>query len=172
MSGRTYRFVPFAAGESAFSRQPLNLFSGTAENDIDARETVLPWLLHFRKLHIALVIVHHAGRNGQMRGASRCEDSAAWVLRRDDALDVATVKHGAKFVTTFTKPSRPTPSEMLSFAREFSPDPTTGRCKTAEAISAKKGTVSKLAKRAEAAGRIAITHLKYRLLVGNETPEK
>ncbi len=176
------------------------LFPGIAENDNDAWEAVLPWLLHLRKLNVAVVIVHHAGRNGQMRGASRREDPTAWVLLLDDALDSATVKRGAKFVSTFTKPSRRTPSDVPSIAWGFSPDLETGRCEVtfreasglevflqwiadglescsdiAEAMSANKGTVSKLPKRAEAAGRIAIKHRKYRkyrLLLGNETPEK
>ncbi len=42
----------------------------------------------------------------------------------------------------------------------------------AEAMNASKGTVSKLAKRAEAAGRIRIDRRKYLLIVGNETAEE
>ena len=80
---------------------------------------------------------------------------------------------------------------------EFSPDKATERCNVifreasglevflqwirhgldscgdiAEAMHANKGTVSKLAKRAEAAGRIQIKGRKYILTDGNETPEK
>ena len=145
------------------------LFSGVAENDNDAWEAVLPWLLHLRKLNVAVVIIAHAGRNGQMRGASRREDSAAWVLRLDDALDAATVKRGAKFVSTFTKPSRHTAADMPAYEWEFSPDKATGRCEVtfreasglevflqwlrdgldscgdiADAMNASKGTLSKL----------------------------
>ena len=173
------------------------LFSGIAENDNDAWEAVLPWLLHLRKLNIAVVIVAHAGRNGQMRGASRREDSAAWVLRLDDAIDAATVKRGAKFVSTFTKPSRHTPTETPAYEWEFSPDPDTGRCKIlcreasglevflqwlrdgldsckdiAEAMGVSKGTVSKLAKRAEAAGRIHNNGQKYSITEGNKSLKK
>jgi len=173
------------------------LFSGVPENDNDSWEAVLPWLLHLRKLNIAVVIVAHAGRNGQMRGASRREDSAAWVLRLDDAIDAATVKRGAKFVSMFTKPSRHTPTEMPAYEWEFAPDTITGRCNVtfreasglevflqwlrdgldtcgdiAEAMHASKGTVSKLATRAKAAGRIQTEHRKYILTDGNETPEK
>jgi hypothetical protein len=174
-----------------------SLVSGVAENDNDAWEALLPWLLHLRKLNIAVVIVHHAGRNGHMRGASRREDAAAWVLRLDDALDASTVKRGAKFVSTFTKPSRHMAAEVASYEWEFSPDKATGRCEVtfreasglevflqwiadglescgdiAEAMHANKGTVSKLAKRAEAAGRIRIQGRKYLLTDGNEAPEK
>ena len=172
------------------------LFSGIAENDNDAWEAVLPWLLHLRKINVAVVIVAHAGRNGQMRGASRREDSAAWTLRLDDAIDAATVKRGAKFVSTFTKPSRHTPRETPAYEWEFSPD-ASGRCEVvfreasglevflqwlrdglntckdiAEAMDVSKGTVSKLAKRAEAAGRIHNSGKNYTLTDGNETPHK
>lgn len=173
------------------------LFTGVAENDNDAWEVVLPWLLHLRKLKIAVVIVAHAGRNGHMRGASRREDSAAWVLRLDDALDAATPKRGAKFVSMFTKPSRHTPIEMPPFEWEFSPDTSADSCRVtfreasgfevflqwirdgldsckdiAEAMHASNGTISKLAKRAEAAGRIRIQSRKYFLVQGNESSEK
>ena len=172
------------------------LFSGVAENDNDAWEAVLPWLLHLRRLNIAVVIIHHAGRNGQMRGASRREDPAAWVLRLEDAIDVATVKRGAKFVSTFTKPSRHTSTEVPSYAWEFVPDKDTGRCevkfrdasglevflqwigeglKTAGQIASEMnvspGTVSKLAKRAKAEGRIDIRGRKYFLTYGKESLE-
>lgn len=173
------------------------LFTGIEENDNFAWEGVLPWLLRLRKLNIAIIIIAHAGRNGQMRGASKREDSAAWVLRLDDALDAATVKRGAKFVTTFTKPSRHTPAEMPAYEWQFAPDEMTGRSavtfreasglevflqwvgdgletcgEIAEEMHTSKGTVSKLAKRAEKAGRIKIEGRKYTLIGGNREPEK
>ena len=51
-----------------------------------------------------MIIVHHAGRNGEMRGTSKREDSAFWVLRLDA---VAEEKSGSdkqtRFISTFTK---------------------------------------------------------------------
>jgi RecA-family ATPase len=45
------------------------LFSGLKENEGDSwGEKVLPWLLELRRNRIAVVIIHHAGRNGAMRG--------------------------------------------------------------------------------------------------------
>lgn len=161
------------------------LFPGVAENDNDAWEAVLPWLLQLRRLGIAVVIVAHAGRNGQMRGASRREDTAAWVLRLDDGLDVATSKRGAKFRTVFTKPSRHTAAEIPPYEWEFVPKES-GRCEVAvraasglevflnsleqgletctdiaEEMKIGKGTVSKLAKQAEKKGYIRIEGRKY-----------
>ncbi|MEO8429343.1 MAG: AAA family ATPase, partial [Verrucomicrobiota bacterium] len=57
------------------------LFTGIRENDADAWELVLPWLLELRRNRIAVVFIHHAGRSGAMRGTSRREDAAFWVMQ-------------------------------------------------------------------------------------------
>jgi RecA-family ATPase len=59
------------------------LFSGVKENDADAWEVVLGWFLTLRRHRIAVVLVHHSGRNKEMRGTSRREDAAFWVIRLD-----------------------------------------------------------------------------------------
>lgn len=80
------------------------LFSGMKENDADDWESVLPWLLHLRRNGIAVVIVAHSGRNGNMRGTSRREDSAFSMIRLDEVPDKGTtLKEGAKFISRFTK---------------------------------------------------------------------
>ena len=60
------------------------LFSGVKENDADAWEVVLPWFLTLRRHRISVVVVHHSGRNKEMRGTSRREDAAFWVIRLDE----------------------------------------------------------------------------------------
>ncbi len=40
---------------------------------------MLPWLLDLRRRKIAVVIVHHAGRSGEMRGTSKREDNVFWI---------------------------------------------------------------------------------------------
>ena len=55
-----------------------------------------------------------------MRGASRREDSAAWVIRLDDAIDGVATKNGARFISLFTKPSRHTPTDIAPL--EWEPD--------------------------------------------------
>lgn len=61
------------------------LFTGVGENDADEWEKVLPWLLQLRRAMISVIIVHHTGVNTtRMRGTSKREDSAAWVMRLDD----------------------------------------------------------------------------------------
>jgi RecA-family ATPase len=45
---------------------------GMKENEADSWEQVLGWLLRFRRAGIAVVIIHHANRDGnEMRGTSR-----------------------------------------------------------------------------------------------------
>lgn len=81
----------------------LSSVSNISENDNDEWPTIGNWLLDFRRHGIAVIVVHHAGRNGQMRGASRREDPAFWVIRLDDSKDRTSTTDGARFVSTFTK---------------------------------------------------------------------
>src|SRR5207302_2651011 len=78
------------------------LATGMKENDADAWELVNNWLLDFRRRKIAVVIVHHAGRNGEMRGTSKREDNVFWIIALDDAKKNADDKRGARFISYFT----------------------------------------------------------------------
>lgn len=78
------------------------LFSGMKENDADDWESVLGWLLTLRRHRIAVVVVHHSGRNKEtMRGTSRREDAAFWVIRLDELSEEPG--EGAAFRSLFTK---------------------------------------------------------------------
>jgi biotin operon repressor/RecA-family ATPase len=79
------------------------LFSGMKENDNDAWEAVLNWLLDLRRKRIAVLIVHHAGVNGRMRGASRREDAAFWVIKVEEIKKRSRDEVGARFQTEFEK---------------------------------------------------------------------
>ncbi|MBL9167666.1 MAG: AAA family ATPase [Verrucomicrobiales bacterium] len=100
------------------------LFSGVKENDADAWELVLPWLLTLRRNRIAVVIVAHAGRNGQMRGTSRREDAAFWVIQLSEVADAASPKTGARFVSKFIKNRNGTEEACPSYQWEFTTKPT------------------------------------------------
>ncbi len=155
------------------------LFRGVSENDADAWEMVLPWLLELRRLKIAVLIVAHAGRNNAMRGTSRREDAAAWILRLDDATDGTGAKNGAKFVSSFDKPSRNTPENIPPLEWTVTTDAATGRStvaykeaegeeavlgwvrnglsacsEIAEEMGVSRGTVSKMATRLIEAGKL------------------
>lgn len=88
------------------------LFAGMKENDADEWEKVLSWLLDLRRRRIAVLIVHHASRGGTMRGTSKREDAAFWVIRVDEIKDREEHEAGAYFETTFVK-------QRNSDAREF-----------------------------------------------------
>jgi hypothetical protein len=152
------------------------LFNGLKENGADEWEMVLPWLLTLRRHRIAVVIVAHAGRNGQMRGTSRREDAAFSVLKLEEAND-GTLKDGACFILRFTK-DRNSRSEQpatewrfatgddgkvmistkeadgLAVLVEWVRDGLTGAREIAVEMGLSPGAVSKLAKRAIDAGRL------------------
>ena len=161
------------------------LFSGVAENDADAWEAVLPWLLSLRRKKIAVVIVHHANRAGQqMRGTSRREDAAFWVLRLDSVAEQEREGEGARFVSRFTKNRQGTaeeteplqwhyvtegnqvrakckPMQSLEVFKQWLRDGLTGCSEIAEEMGMTKGAVSKLAKKGEREGWLTIYGRSY-----------
>ena len=153
------------------------LFSGIKENDADDWELVLPWLLDLRRNRIAVVIIAHAGRNGQMRGTSRREDAAVWVMKLTEAKNAAEVQKGARFVCRFEKNRNGTEQECLPIEwhfvkpkhdplvsiswkelstlqvfRQWIEDGLTGASDIAAEMGLSKGQVSKLAKKGMADG--------------------
>ncbi len=76
---------------------------GMAENDNDAFDAIRDWLLGMRHRAITVLIVHHAGRNGMMRGGSRREDMAHWILSLKEASEPGKPAHRTAFSTEFVK---------------------------------------------------------------------
>jgi hypothetical protein len=153
------------------------LFSGIKENDADAWEKVLPWLLELRRNRIAVIIIAHAGRNGFMRGTSRREDAANWIIQLTAAKNEGEIQNGARFVARFAKNRNATEADCppiewhfslpkgetlahvswkkISTAqifRELIEDGLTTCKDLAEEMGITKGQVSKLATKAFAAG--------------------
>jgi putative DNA primase/helicase len=85
---------------------------GMKENDADSWEKVNYWLLNLRRKKIAVIIVHHAGRSGEMRGTSRREDNVFWIIVLDDSKKDAETVRGVRFVSRFTKDSRNTQNKI------------------------------------------------------------
>lgn len=158
----------------------LSSVSNVSENDNDEWMELGDWLLDFRRKGISVIVVHHAGRNGNMRGASRREDPAFWIVRLDDSKERTATTEGARFVSTFTKSrnSRSWPSpldwhvtedEDGIFQIEHEAAGTEeliyqcikdglDRCSDIAAeLDISKGTVSKAANKLESSGRISIT---------------
>ena len=159
------------------------LFRGVAENDADAfRDMVEGWLLDLRRRGIAVVLVQHAGRNGAIRGTSKREDAAYWIIRLDDAGE-PDGGHGARFITRFVKNRNasqdPPPldwsfkpdgsktlithreADSMSIFRQWIEDGLNTCSELAEEMGVSKGTISKMAKRAERDGWLTITGRKY-----------
>lgn len=99
------------------------LASGMRENEADSWELVNHWLLDLRRRKIAVVIVHHAGRSGEMRGTSKREDNVFWIIALDDMKKNTDDKRGARFVSRFTKPSRNTQEELPAYEWHFVTEP-------------------------------------------------
>jgi putative DNA primase/helicase len=154
------------------------LFSGLKENEGDSwGEKVLPWLLELRRNRIAVVIIHHAGRNGAMRGTSRREDAAFWVIQLSQSVTENREENGAHFVATFVKNRNTTDEDVPPFScifkktvsdtvlpvfHQLDPLQTLRNCienmgldsatDISDEIGISKGQVSKLAKKAMDAG--------------------
>ena len=159
------------------------LFRGVAENDADDfRDMIEGWLLDLRRRGVAVVLVQHAGRNGAIRGTSKREDAAFWILRMDEA-NGAENEHGAHFLTRFVKNRNasqdPPPldwhfkpdcgktlityreADSMAIFRQWIDDGLNTCGELAEEMGVSKGTISKMAKRAERDGWLTISGRKY-----------
>ncbi|NJM39124.1 MAG: winged helix-turn-helix transcriptional regulator [Akkermansiaceae bacterium] len=140
-------------------------------------------MLKLRGRKITVIIVHHAGRSGEMRGASRREDMAHWIISlKDDSKD----GESKAWVTTFKKcrncqaieaPSlrwiMDTSSEKMNLACEKYSGPDAmlalirdgvdSATELAEELSVTKGCISKWAKKLESGGLVVIQERRYKL---------
>lgn len=99
------------------------LFPGLRENDADAWDRVLPWLLDLRRNRVAVIFIAHSGRNGQMRGTSRREDAAFWIIDLAEVNDTSEGRNGAKFVTRFVKNRHATGADCPALEWTFATQP-------------------------------------------------
>ena len=152
------------------------LFRSVIENDADEfRDKIEGWLLDLRRRGIAVVLVLHAGRNGAIRGTSKREDAAFWILQLDDAGE-PDGGNGARFITRFVKNRNasqdPPPlnwsfepngektlityreADSMAILLQWISDGLNTCGEIAEEMGLSKGQVSKLAKRAEREGRL------------------
>lgn len=154
------------------------LASGMDENNGQDHESISGWLLELRRRKITVIMIHHAGRSGAMRGHSKREDATSWILELRDAK--VDGEDGAKFISHFAKRSRNTSQAMPDLLWHFQ-TPESGitevTCTPAEVedfekfvqhvgdgvdcakdiadlMEKPKGTVSKWVKRALDSGRI------------------
>lgn len=89
------------------------LSAGADENDNSQLDGLIQWLMRLRHGGYSVLLLHHTGKNGEQRGASRREDYL------DTSIKLATPKteiphDGAHFVLEFTKTRdrRPNPDQL------------------------------------------------------------
>ena len=168
------------------------LACGMKENEADSWELVNNWLLDLRRRKIAVVIVHHAGRSGEMRGTSKREDNVFWIVALDDAKKNADDKRGARFISRFTKASRNTQEELPAYEWHFVTEPSgevtishkqaqtmdvflgliadgvTENAQIAHEMKTSPATVRRLAKKAIDGGKVIKVKREYRLAEGEK----
>lgn len=97
-----------------------SLASGIAENKGEDYEPIAHWLLELRRRKITVIVIHHAGRNGLMRGHSKREDACSWIIELRNAK--TDEEPGAKFVSHFAKCSRNTGDPLPDLLWHFTTD--------------------------------------------------
>ncbi|HEY1131079.1 MAG TPA: AAA family ATPase [Roseateles sp.] len=83
------------------------------ENDAESWHPIATWLLSLRRRGIAVLLVHHGGKNGQQRGTSKKEDLLDVVISLSRPKDYDP-QQGAVFVLEFTKARNLTGTEAES----------------------------------------------------------
>lgn len=109
-----------------------SLSGGIDENDNSALDALLRWLVGLRHKGLAVMLVHHAGKSGDQRGASRREDlldTSIKLFKRkaSDDEDEPPPGDGATFMVEFvkTRGKLPNPS-TFELSLEEKPDGTLG----------------------------------------------
>ncbi len=72
------------------------------ENEAESWTMISDWLLILRRRGIAVLLVHHAGKNGEQRGTSKREDLLDTSIKLHRASDYDP-KQGAAFIWNFSK---------------------------------------------------------------------
>jgi KaiC/GvpD/RAD55 family RecA-like ATPase len=81
-----------------------SLGGGIDENDNSALEVQLRWFLTLRHRGFTVVFIHHAGKSGDQRGASRREDLLDTTIKLELPKEEDNVEwHGATFFMSFPK---------------------------------------------------------------------
>lgn len=70
------------------------------ENEADSYSKIQSWLLYLRHKKISVLLVHHAGKNGEQRGTSKREDVLDTVIK---LTKVSKAENGCAFKVHFEK---------------------------------------------------------------------
>jgi putative DNA primase/helicase len=72
------------------------------ENEAESWHPIADWVLRLRRRGIAVILIHHGGKNGEQRGTSKKEDLLDVVIKLSRPANYDP-KKGAVFVAEFTK---------------------------------------------------------------------
>ena len=72
------------------------------ENEGESWNPIATWILQLRRRGIAVLMIHHSGKNGEQRGTSKKEDLLDAVIKLKRPADYDP-KNGAVFILEFTK---------------------------------------------------------------------
>ena len=72
------------------------------ENESESWVVIQDWLLSLRRRGIAVLIVHHAGKNGDQRGNSKKEDNLDTVINLKETTNTKK-QEGTKFIVSYEK---------------------------------------------------------------------
>ena len=78
------------------------LTPGIEENDKESWDGINQWLIELRHSGIAVIFLHHAGKNKTQRGTSGREDALDIVIKLSTPPGYRTIE-GAKFIVSFEK---------------------------------------------------------------------
>jgi putative DNA primase/helicase len=93
----------------------LSTFARTGrENESESWIPVQEWILSLRRRNIAVLIIHHAGKNGEQRGNSKKEDILDTVIKLERPSDYKS-EEGARFEVIYTKARNFQGEEAKSF---------------------------------------------------------
>jgi hypothetical protein len=125
------------------------------ENEAESWSPIADWILSLRRRGIAVILIHHGGKNGQQRGTSKKEDLLDVVICLSRPKDYDP-KQGAVFVAEFTKARNLTGdgAESLEFTLGGTEDRAEWTCRTVE--SSTYDRVVSLTKEGLSAGEICV----------------
>lgn len=89
-----------------------SLRMGAEENDNSALDQILVWLMSLRHKGYSTLIVHHAGKTGEQRGASRLEDLLDTTIKLEPSETASNEVASFDLSFTKTRGQRPDPDQM------------------------------------------------------------
>lgn len=95
-----------------------SLITGLDENDNTAIDAIKRWLIMFRHGERSVLIVHHAGKSGEQRGASAREDPLDYSMLLSKDATISPKESKFRLQWDKTRGARPEPDEFVQYLWE------------------------------------------------------